>query len=183
MHSMRPVARAVLGGVDTVYRKRHRLRPVGPMLYVARARYRGPVMHFTDGTHLSPGDDYGELHFDNARIAALGDGSRIRTGVRFARMLRDSFACLAEATRGDAGLEGLGSFHGVTWLREHGGQVGFVSEPLPDGLRRRLLAAHFRLLRWVFAPSLDTGVHDAPVPRSFWLTRTDLLANFGRRGP
>jgi len=180
MRQPRALARNVLDVVDEIYRRRHRLRPVGPMLYVARARYRGPHRQFADGTRLAPGDTYGELHFDNSRIAALGEGSRSRTGVRIGRLLRDSFATLAEASSADPGLRDLDSFHGVTWLREHGGRVGFVSEPLPDGLRRRLLALHFRLLRWVFAPSLHTGVRDTPAPRSFWLTRNELLANFRR---
>ncbi len=166
-----------------MYRRRHRLRPVGPMLFVARARYPGPAMRFSDGTRLSPGDPYGSLHFDNSRIAALGEGSRVRTGVRFGRLLRDSFAHLAQATREDPALGDLPVFHGVTWIREHGGHVGFVSEPLPAGLRRRWLRAHFRLMRWVFAPSLRTAANDAPEPRMFWLTRTDLLENFDRGRP
>ena len=61
------------------------------------------------------------------------------------------------ATREDPALRDLPAFHGVTWIRDHGGQVGFVSEPLPAGLRRRLLSAHFRMMRWVFAPSLRTS--------------------------
>jgi hypothetical protein len=36
------------------------------------------------------------------------------------------------------------------------------------------------MMRWVYAPSLRTSVTDAPEPRLFWLTRTDLLASFGR---
>jgi hypothetical protein len=150
------------------------------MLYVGRARYPGPAISFADGTQLAPGDEYGALHFDNSQIASIGEGSRIRTGVRFARLLRDSLAHLAAATREDPELHDLPAFHGVTWIRDHGGQVGFVSRPLPAGLRRRLLRAHFRLMRWVFAPSLHTGGDDAPEPRMFWLTRTDLLSSFGR---
>jgi hypothetical protein len=137
-------------------------------------------MTFADGTRLVPGDDYGALHFDNSRIAALGEGSRVRTGVRFARLLRDSLRDLAAATRNDPALRDLPVFHGITWIREHGERVGFVSEPLPIGPRRRLLGAHFRMLRWVFAPSLRTSLPGAPEPRLFWLTRTDLLTNFGQ---
>jgi hypothetical protein len=180
MHALRRLAQACLIRVDATYRRRHRLKPVGPMLFVARARYPGPAMRFADGTQIAPGDAYGALHFDNSRIAALGEGSRLRTGVRFGRLLRQSFRYLADATREDPALRDVPVFHGVTWIREHGERVGFVSEPLPPGARRRLLAAHFRLLRWVFAPSLRTGTVDAPEPRMFWLTRADLLQNFGR---
>jgi hypothetical protein len=176
----RALARKLLAGVDVAYRRRHRLRAVGPVLYVARARYPGPAITFPDGTQLVPGDDYGALHFDNSRIAALGEHSRIRTGVRFARLLRDSLGQLAEASRQDPALRDLPVFHGITWIREHGAAVGFVSEPLPAGPRRRLLGAHFRMLKWVFAPSLRSAVTDSPEPRQFWLTRSDLIENFGR---
>ena len=177
---LRRIARNCLARVDLAYRRRHRLRPIGPMLYVARARYPGPAMTFADGTRLAPGDAYGALHFDNSCIAALGEGTRIRTGVRFARLLRESLRHLADATQDDPTLRDVPVFHGVTWIREHGERVGFVSEPLPTGPRRRLLGAHFRMLRWVFAPSLRTSVSGAPEPRLFWLTRSDLLENFGR---
>jgi hypothetical protein len=150
------------------------------MLYVGRARYPGPAMTFADGTSLAPGDLYGTLHFDNSRIASLGEVGRNRSGVRFARLLRDSLAALADLSREDPALADLAAFHGVTWIREHGAQVGFVSEALPLGLRRRLLAAHFRLLRWVFAPSLRATRMETPDPRMFWMTRSDLLAHFGR---
>lgn len=144
---LRRIARNCLARVDLAYRRRHRLRPIGPMLYVARARYPGPAMTFADGTRLAPGDAYGALHFDNSCIAALGEGTRIRTGVRFARLLRESLRHLADATQDDPTLRDVPVFHGVTWIREHGERVGFVSEPLPTGPRRRLLGAHFRMLR------------------------------------
>jgi hypothetical protein len=138
-------------------------------------------MTFADGTSLAPGDFYGTLHFDNSRIASLGEVSRNRSGVRFARLLRDSLAALAYASREDPALADLPAFHGVTWIREHGAQVGFVSEAMPIGLRRRLLVAHFRLLRWVFAPSLRAARMETPDPRIFWLTRSDLQRSFGRK--
>ncbi|HEX9772413.1 MAG TPA: hypothetical protein VGA44_03025 [Steroidobacteraceae bacterium] len=180
MQVLRRIAQACVGRVDALYRRRHRLQPVGPMLYVARARYPGPALRFADGTQLARGDTYGTLHFDNARIAALGEGSRIRTGVRFSRLLRQSFRSLAERTRDDPALRDVPVFQGITWIREHGGRLGITSEPLPRGARRSLLAAHFRLLRWVFAPSVRTGTSAPPEPRMFWLTRGDLLENFGR---
>lgn len=176
----RSIARACLARVDTLYRRRHGLRPVGPMLYVGRARYRGPAMTFADGTSLAPGDPYGTLHFDNSRIASLGEVSRNRSGVRFGRLLRDSLAKLADASRDDPALAALPAFHGVSWIRDHGAHVGFVSEAVPRGLRRRLLAAHFRLLRWAFAPSLRAARTETPEPRTFWLTRKNLQRSFGR---
>ena len=98
------------------------------MLYVGRTRYRGPVRTFADGTSLAPGDPYGSLHFDNSRIASLGEVSLNRSGVRFARLLRDSLSALVDASRNDPALADLPAFHGVTWIRDHGAQVGFVSE-------------------------------------------------------
>lgn len=183
MPSLRPLLRAGMARIDAFYRRRHHLWRVGPMLFVARARYPGPPLCFDDGTRLATGDTYCTLHFDNTRIVELGEGSRIRTGVRFARLLRQSFGELAEASRVDPALHDVTAFHGVTWVREHGNRLGIVSEPMPEGLRRSLLALHFRVLRWVFAPSLRTGTRDAPEPRMFWVTRAALLENFGGRDP
>jgi hypothetical protein len=71
MERLRRIVRSALRRVDDLYRLRHGLQPVGPVLFVGRARYHGLARHFADGTQLRPGDVLGTLHFNNARIAAL----------------------------------------------------------------------------------------------------------------
>jgi hypothetical protein len=58
--------------------------------------------------------------------------------------------------------------------------VGFVSEPLPPGLRKRWLVAYFRLLVWTFAPTTaEAAVRDIE-PRAFRISRSALIDHFSR---
>ncbi len=173
-------ARTALGWVDAWYYRRHRLRTLGPVLYLGHARYHGPQLQFADGTLLRDNDPIGRLHFNNAGIAALGEGSLQRVGLRFARLMRESLRQLDEAARSDPELHDVQVFQGVTWIPAHGEVVGFVSTPMPQNWKTRLLARHFRMLSWVFAPAdriRDRGVAE---PRLYWLTRDALASNAGK---
>jgi hypothetical protein len=160
--------RALFRACDALYRALFRLRAVGPMLLVGRARYRGAARDFPDGSRLETGDTVGTLHFDNARIAGAGSG--------FRRLLRASLEELARLAAQDPVLRQVGVYRGVTWLRPHGRRYGFVAEPLPGGPARRLLQAHFRLLLRAFLPR-EAG--SAIQPHVFWLTRRQLERHFG----
>lgn len=84
MERLRRIVRSALRRADDLYRVRHKLQPVGPILLVGRARYHGPARRFADGTQLGCGDDLGTLHFDNARIAALDAETPNAIGLSFA---------------------------------------------------------------------------------------------------
>lgn len=180
MDTLRLLTRKALGVIDTWYSKRHRLHALGPVLYVGRSLYRGPDVMFEDGTALHDNDPVGRLHFNNASIAALGEGSLHATGLRFAKLMRLSLFRLAECARSDPRFNDIGVFQGVTWIPEHGGVVGFVSKPLPRSWRTRLLSLHFRLLLWAFAPAARTRAGSAAEPRVYWLTRRALASNLGK---
>jgi hypothetical protein len=173
-------ARRILGWVDAWYAHRHQLRALGPGLLLGSARYRGPELRFDDGTVLRDNDPIGRLHFNNANIAALGEGSMHRVGFRFARLMRESLRALAEVVHSDPALREVRVFQGVTWLPAHGEVVGFVSTPMPQGWRTRLLARHFRMLMWVFAPAARIRARGEAEPRLYWLTRTALTQNLGK---
>jgi hypothetical protein len=180
---MKPVhnfMRRILEWVDAWYYRRHNLRSLGPVLLLGRARYHGAEIRFDDGTVLRDQDPIGRLHFNNASIAALGEGSMHRVGFRFARLMRESMRRLADAAQSDPSLGDLQVFQGVTWLPAHGEVVGFVSTPMPRTWKSALLAAHFRLLSWVFAPSVRIREREHAGPRLYWLTRASLTANLGK---
>jgi YkoP domain len=183
MSRLHRLARKVLGWVDAWYFRRHQLRSLGPVLLLGRAQYRGAEIRFEDGTVLRDHDPIGRLHFNNASIAALGEGSIHRVGFRFARLMRESLRRLAEAAQTDPALRDLQVFQGMTWLPAHGEVVGFVSTPMPKGWKRVALAAHFRLLSWVFAPSVRIRERQHAAPRLYWLTRASLTANLGKLKP
>lgn len=173
-------ARKVLGAVDRWYYRRHQLRTLGPVLYLGHARYRGPELRFEDGTLLRDNDPIGRLHFNNASIAALGEGSMQRVGFRFARLMRESLRQLAHAAHTDPSLRDIAVYQGLTWLPAHGEVVGFVTTPLPKSWKTRLMARHFRLLMWVFAPARRIRSRGSAEPRQYWLTRTALTRNLGK---
>lgn|GEM_PF-155492 len=175
---VRWIAQSGLQKVDELYRRSHRLQPVGPVLYAGRTRYRGPAREFADGTRLRPGDCIGTLHFDNGRFPALDMGTAARSALRFARLMLESMHALADLARLDPTFADLGVYHAVTWLPPHGRKVGFVTETYPHGLRRRLLAIHFRMLVWTFAAAEQTRATARPEPTIYWLTRQALTTRF-----
>lgn len=184
MRRFRAPVRKLLEAVDAWYYRRHRLHALGPVLYLGRDSYHGPDLHFDDGTSLRDKEPIGRLHFNNASIAALGEGSLHQTGLRFARVMRLSLLRLAECAHSNPEFQDVRVFQGVTWIPEHGKVVGFVSKPLPQGLRTLLLAAHFRLLLWAFAPAAGTrrkiSQAGGAQPRVYWLTRTALQSNLDK---
>jgi hypothetical protein len=179
----RRCARQLLGLIDAWYFRRHQLRALGPVLFLGRSRYRGPELRFEDGTLLRDNDPIGRLHFNNASIAALGEGSVHRVGFEFARLMRESLRTLADVAQSDPTLHDISVFQGLTWIPAHGEVVGFVSTPIPDSWRRRLLARHFRLLSRVFAPAAHIRARGHGEPRQYWLTRAALARNLSKLKP
>jgi hypothetical protein len=165
--------------IDAWYFRRHRLRTLGPVLYIGMTRYRGPRLEFEDGTVLKENDPIGRLHFNNSSIASLGEGSMHRVGFRFAKLMRESLRALAQVAEEDPTFKEIRVFQGVTWIPSHGEVVGFVSTPMPKTWKTRLLANHFRLLMWVFAPAARIRERKAE-PRLYWLTRDALSRNLGK---
>ena len=180
MQSPRMLARRVLSAIDAWYYQRHELYTLGPVLYIGRSLYHGPDRHFPDGTSLHDNEPIGLLHFNNKGIAALGEGSVHRTGLRFARLMKLSLRQLAECARTHPDFHDIRVFGGVTWIPEHGEVVGFVSEPVPRGWRRLLLSLHFRMLLWAFAPAQQTRTRGSAQPRFYWMTRNTLTQNLGK---
>ncbi len=179
MDWIRKITQSCLLRVDDLYRIRNQLQPVGEVLYVGRSRYSGPAKEFANGTRLAPGDLVGTLHFNNARFPRIeGDTSR-RAALHFVRLMLKSMHILADKARQDPMFSDLAVFHAVSWLPPHGQQIGFVTEPFPDGARKRLIAAYFRLLVWAYAPAKETRASARPDPTIYWLTRMDLLRRFG----
>lgn len=179
MDRLRQITQSCLRRVDDLYCNRHRLQSAGEVLYVGRSRYRGPAMEFADGTRLAPGDLVGTLHFNNARFPRIEANTARRAALRFVRLMLESMHSLADKARQDPLFSDLAVYHAVSWLPPHGQRIGFITEPFPDGPRKRLLAAYFRLLVWAFAPAEETRASARPDPTVYWLTRKELLRRFG----
>jgi hypothetical protein len=181
MERLRRIARSARRRVDDLYRLRHGLQPVGPVLFVGRARYHGPARQFADGTQLRPGDVLGTLHFNNARIAELDAATPNAIASRFVRLVVVSLRSLAELAHEDGPFGDLAVFQGIGWW-QHGERHGFIGEPFPEGGRKRFLAVHIGLLVWAFAPPASTAVAARPEPRISWITRDTLIRRYGSAG-
>lgn len=163
---------------DQVYHRHHRLKPVGPMLFLGTQNYLGPDREFADGTVLRNHDPIGVLHFNNSGIAALGQGlSRHQAAGEFNRQLRTSLGMLAEWAASPDGAA-LRAYQGTTWMRPHGRKEGFTIEPLDPGWRTHWLRLHFRMLRLCFSPAAFRMSRTALEPRRFWITRPQLRQHF-----
>jgi hypothetical protein len=177
MERLRRIVQRGLRRVDARYQRTRELQPVGPILFVGRAVYRGPLIRFDDQTALEPGHTVGMLHFNNERFTQIVAPSAAVAALAFARLMRQSMQDLAERAFRDPAFCDLSVFHAVSWLPAHGGRVGFVSQPLPDGWKRHLLATWFQVLVWAFAPAAQSrGAR--PDPHFYWLTRRALLDRF-----
>lgn len=175
---MRLITQRCLFRIDKLYHRWHGLQPVGEVLYVGRTRYRGPVMTFADGTQLKPGDLMGTLHFNNARFTRIEAQTSTQAAFRFARLMLESMRILAEQGRQDPLFSELTVYHAVSWLRPHGAQIGFLTQPVPPGPRKYFINMYFRLLVWAFAPAQETRDSASPEPTIYWLTREQLLQRF-----
>ncbi len=178
MEWLRHIIQYGLLKVDRLYRWRHRLQPVGEVLLVGRSRYRGPAMTFADGTRLAASDVIGALHFNNVRFTQLDGATSRRAALRFARLMLESMRILADQARHDPAFSDLAVYHAVSPLPPHGQRVGFITQPFPSGVKKRLLGAYFRLLVWAFAPAQQTRDSARPEPTIYWLTRQELLRQF-----
>jgi hypothetical protein len=178
MEAFRQLVQRGLRGVDSRYHRAHRLQPAGPILYVGREKYSGPTIQFVDDTLLEIGDDVGTLHFNNLRFAQMEADSATGAALGFARLIIQSLRALADKARTDPAFSDLAVYHAVSWLPGHGDKIGFITAPYPGGMKKRLMAAHFRLLIWAFAP-IEQSRKARPDPHFYWLTRKELLRRYG----
>jgi hypothetical protein len=178
MAGFRELVQRALRRVDELYGRRHRLQAVGPILYVGRDNYRGPTIQFVDDTLLEVGAEVGTLHFNNNRFTQFDAESTTGAALTFARLMIQSLRALADKARTDPNFSDLEVFHAVSWLPGYGERIGFVTAPYPDGVKKRLMTAYFRLLIWAFAP-VEQSRSARPNPHFYWLTRKELVRRYG----
>jgi hypothetical protein len=161
---------------DIGYRILHRLYPVDNFLYLKICRYRGKFRLFADGTALHDGDPIGIIHVNNHYLVGVyAEGSSRRAAYAFGYALIESMHKLALELERNPSFHELAIISGVTWFKTHGNKIGFESEPLSEGRRKRLLTKHFRLLLYAMFPHLAKREGARLEPHRFWLTRNRLI--------
>lgn len=180
---MKSGARGVLARLFLIYDKAYqvvfRLRPINDFLFVNRAVYKGPERHFADGTVLYPGDAIGIIHFNNSFMSQLQErsgnsNSGKRAAFAFSATFVSSMRKLAQQLGASPGLMDLKVVSGVTWFKAHGRSIGFETEALPPGRRKRFLRAHFRVMLKVLFPHVAERENHRLEPHRFWTTRKQL---------
>lgn len=164
---------------EAIYHRIHHLQHIGSMLYLGTGYYHGSARIFADGTYLKPGDMAGFIHFDNECLADLYSTKNASgAAFSFTRLLLKSFYAVAERVVNDPAFQSIQVFTGITWFKPHGSRFGFCAGPLPDGLKKKLLNWHFRLLLRMVLPAGHSPSNSTLEPHQFYLTRQQLLQHF-----
>lgn len=167
---------------DRLWRACHDLDAVDELICLSFETWQGPPRLLGGRTWLRAGDVVAHLHF-NRDCLCDPRLSRQRKPFAFARLLFCSLGHIAERIEaGDPELTRIRMFYGITWFRPHGQRLGFMVERLPDSFLTRLRILHFRLFLYAFFPA-QAERHSDLHPHAFWLSREDLLKNFGREAP
>jgi hypothetical protein len=165
---------------DCLYRRWHGLdappSKVPPLLAVSLGRaWRRHQL--SDGTVLNVGDRYGELHVDNAAVAALRQPglSSVQLGLKFRQGLRASLGMLARLSGGDERFADLAAFSAITIFHRGLMRLGFEVEP--DGLvTPRITAAYQQAL--LLSLGARPSRHRSCACR-LWISRRRLRAVYG----
>lgn len=159
---------------DATYRVIFRLQPIDELLFINRAVYKGPEREFADGTRLRAGDPIGIIHFNNRFMSEVQARSGKRAAFTFGAALVRSMLKVGQQLSSSPVLKDLKAISGITWFKAHGSRIGFESEALPPGRRKRFLRAHFRLLLRLLFPHLAKRENHRLEPHQFWITRNQL---------
>jgi hypothetical protein len=167
---------------DNIWRRWHRVRRIDSLLSLSLEPWKADDKCLPNGVVIRRGDLLGILHFNHGAFINRGerDGTGIRRALDFRSKLFASLRQLAARVQSEPEFSAIVAFHGITWFRAHGEKVGFVIEPLPDHWRTRLRALHFRLLLRAFFPALARREGKRLHPHGFWMTRQELITNFGK---
>ncbi len=155
---------------------------VGSILRLRLTRYRGRPFTLADGTPIQRGDQIGELHLNNERVAALHDGGRRSQQVGFdaVRAFRASLAALAERARENPRDQAARAFTATTIFYQGIERLGFEVRPLRRRLLSRIMGAFQRRLLAHFHPlgRRRPGRPRFAEAREIWISRGELLRRY-----
>ncbi len=166
---------------DDLWRRIFRVEKIDELLGLSLKAHSGEARTMNDGTRIEPGDCLAIIHFNREGFIQTGTNPRdyARAALRFRRLLTASLKQLAWRFQHDDRYRQVKALYGMSWLPPHGEKVGFMIERVPDSRLNRLRKAYFRLLLQVFFPSLAARENHRLEAHEYWLTRYQLIKNFG----
>jgi len=145
-------------------------------------RYHGPVIYKGNGEVLaSKGDVVGEIHLDNIRLQAIGADIQ-KAGIRALRLVRHSFAGLAEYIASNPEHKNVKIYLGITMLNRGVRGLGFQVQEYPSHFGR-ILGFFQKIIMHVYHPSGGKRKMESlgTSPKLVWISKEALLNKYGRR--
>jgi hypothetical protein len=167
---------------DRLWRRWNKVEKIDQLVSLSYGPHKGERRLMNDGSWIEPGDRLAMLHFNRECFVQAGTSPRdyARSGLRFRKMLIESFTQLATRMTTEENLRDVKALYGISWLPPHGEKVGFMIERVPDSALNNLRKFYFRLLLKTFFPVLAERENGRLQPHAFWLTRQNLLKHFAR---
>lgn len=148
------------------------------LLKVRFIHYRGEPVYLPDETVISSGDLIGELHCDNAVIAALIRRRKIN---RYAACRHDLQSLARWLVEAEAATR-IKALYGVTMLWWAGARLGFSVRQRHGGLRDRLDRIFMAGLLLVYSTEGPNRAHQGKTldsyPREVWISRAELIRRY-----
>jgi hypothetical protein len=165
---------------DARWRRKHNVEKIDELISLSFEEYRGDRHPMNDGTWIESGDRLAILHFNRECFDQGGTSARdyARSGLRFRKLLMNSFTQLATQMNSDERLRDVKAFHGISWIPPHGEKLGFLIEPVPDSLVNTIRKFYFKILLKAFFPTLAARENNRLQPHAYWLTRQHLFKYF-----
>lgn len=169
---------------EFTFAKLARLKPVGSnnLFRLAVRKHRGQVMQLPDGTLLKPGDEIGELHFDNIRLQKINTTARSieQVGVKLLREARKSLPLLARVVAQDPSYQRVKAFVGITMIYRGSAKLGFYIYDLSP-MSRPVVTWYQRWLLFLLHPGGLAHIKrqwDKLVPKKIIISKKELFARY-----
>ncbi|WP_003539996.1 polysaccharide deacetylase family protein [Desulfotomaculum nigrificans] len=160
------------------------LKPVGGnnLFRLAVRKHRGSVMQLPDGTLLKPGDQIGELHFNNDQLQKINTTARSieQVGVKLLKEAKNSLPLLAKVVAQDPSYQGVKAFVGITMIYRGSTKLGFSVYDLSP-FTRPIVAWYQMWLLFLLHPGGLAHLRrqwDKLVPKKIIISRQELLARY-----
>ena len=121
--------------------------------------YKGLPATLDDGTKVDPGDYVLELHISNLTLAqGMVAGVEVASDIQLLRLFREEIAHLAQLVHQGKLDPRIKAIWGVSMMGPALRRLGFILEPMKEGMGSRMIIMWMTFLKWVFSPKDENCV-------------------------